>query len=120
MELNIEQEIIRSLQAGICESVKKGMGGYNSAFEKLVDNCITTNSTAISAMINGGIAECLKCDEFKQTINQSIRKKLGDLIVQRFGGELEKQVNALKSDPTTRARITTAIDDIIKSMTVKS
>jgi hypothetical protein len=38
-------------------------------------------------------------------------------LVQRFGGELEKQVNALKSDPTTRARITIAIEEIVKQKT---
>lgn len=43
-------------------------------------------------------------------MNHSLAKTL----VQRFGGEIEKQVNVFKSDPTTRARITLAIEDIVK------
>jgi len=33
-----------------------------------------------------------------------------------MGGELEKQVNKLKSNPETRARITLAISDIISQL----
>jgi hypothetical protein len=58
-----------------------------------------------SAMLN---------DEFREQIATQIRHKLASVLVARFGGELEKQVNVLKSDPTTRARITLAIEEIIK------
>jgi hypothetical protein len=42
---------------------------------------------------------------------------LAKVLIQRFGGEMEKQVNVLKSDPTTRARITLAIEEIVKQKT---
>lgn len=45
----------------------------------------------------------------------AVRTTLAKTLVQKFGRELEKQVNALKSDPTTRARITIVIEEIVAS-----
>lgn len=65
-------------------------------------------------MINDAISACVSDREFREDIRRSARSTLARVLVQRIGGEIEKQVNALKSDPTTRARITMAIDNIIR------
>jgi len=48
-------------------------------------------------------------------INSRVFREIQPVDVPGLGGELEKQVNVLKSDPATRARITLAIEEIVKS-----
>jgi hypothetical protein len=62
-----------------------------------------------------GIKSALSDESFRDQIKAALRTKLAKVLIERFGGELEKQVNTLKSDPATRARITLAIEEIIKT-----
>jgi hypothetical protein len=65
-------------------------------------------------MLEQAVASCVGDPEFVESIRVAVRQSLAKTLVQRFGGELEKQVNALKSDPITRARITLALEEIVK------
>jgi len=50
-------------------------------------------------------------------MKEEMKRKLARVLITQFGGELEKSVNKLKSDPTTRAKITVAIDSVINNLT---
>lgn len=113
--ITIEEEICRAIQSGIAKCISDKLGNYNSPMDKFISEALSKRADEIKNLIDNGLTLALSDEMFRETIISSIRKKLGDLLVQRFGGELEKQVNALKSDPATRARITVAIDDIIKT-----
>ena len=47
-------------------------------------------------------------------MKDALNNKLAKVIVARMGGELEKQVNALKANPLTRAKITLAIEQCLE------
>lgn len=115
-DFNLQEELLRCVQSGIAKAVNDKLGGYNSPLDKILASTIEAQANDIKALLNASIAAALASDGFREQIASSVRKKLADLLVQRFGGELEKQVNAMKSDPSTRARITVAIDEIIQSM----
>lgn len=66
-------------------------------------------------ILEDAIAKSLNDTAFTDSIKQAVRQSLAKTLVQKFGGELEKQVNALKSDPLTRARIVLALDEIVKT-----
>lgn len=115
-EFNLQDELLRCVQSGIAKAVNEKLGGYNSPLDKILQATIEAQSGEIRALLNSSVAAALASDGFREQIASSVRKKLADLLVQRFGGEMERQVNALKSDPSTRARITVAIDEIIQSV----
>ena len=66
-------------------------------------------------LLSDAVKSCVGDEAFREEIKSSTRKVLAKTLVARFGGEIEKQVNALKSDPTTRARIVLAIEEIVQS-----
>lgn len=111
---NIDQQLICSVQDGIREGVKSKLGGYNSPLDKIINNVLDKHNGELSSLLNDAITSAIGNFEFREEIRNGLRHKLATLLVQRFGGELEKQVNVLKSDPTTRARITLAIEEIVK------
>ncbi len=118
MEINSDQLIENALRDAFREGVKALLSrGHINPLEKLITTGLDKFTPKLAALLDEGIASCVNDAEFRESIKSSIRQSLAKTLVARFGGELEKQVNALKSDPTTRARITLAIDEIVKSKT---
>ncbi len=113
-----EKMFADGIRDGIREGIKKRFtDGYNSTFEKVVNESIAAHSARFRKLLEDAIGSCLNDTDFTNDIAQAVRQSLAKTLVQRFGGELEKQINALKSDPMTRARIIVALDEIVKSKT---
>lgn len=117
VEIDAEELLVNSLRDGLREAVKSKLTGYQSPFDNLIKELIAKYDTDFRSLLGGAINSAIGDEKFREEIRDAIRHNLAKTLVQRFGGELEKQVNALKSDPTTRARITLAIEEIVKSKT---
>lgn len=115
MELDAEKLLENAIRDAVRDRVKTNFTGYNSALDKLIESAIGTHSGSFRSMLETSISACINDEQFRSDIAQQVRHQLAKTLVQRFGGELEKQVNVLKSDPATRARITLAIEEIVKA-----
>lgn len=115
MQIDADKLLENSLRDAMREAAKSAFHGYNSPMAKLIEAATAKHSPMLKAILEDAIAECVNDKEFRAEITAAARASLAKTLVQRFGGEMEKQVNTLKSDPTTRARITIAIEDILKS-----
>jgi hypothetical protein len=115
MEINADELLSRAIHDGIRESVTDKLKGYNSPIDKLLTAAIEKHNSAFRELLENAIGSAVADDEFRNHIAAAVRSNLAKTLVQRFGGEIEKQVNVLKSDPMTRARIVLAIEEIVKS-----
>jgi hypothetical protein len=116
--MNDDELFKDAIRDGIREGIKnKFSNHYNGPLDKLVENAVKEHSEPFRALLNDAIKSSVEDSVFREDIKQSVRTTLAKILVQRFGGEIEKQVNALKSDPTTRARITMAIEEIVQQKT---
>lgn len=115
MEIDVDKLFENAMRDAIREGIKAKFGGYNSPLDKLCETAMAKHRDSFAAILEESIAACVTDSEFKAEIATATRRTLAKSLVQRFGGEIEKQVNVLKSDPTTRARITIAIEEIVKS-----
>lgn len=107
----LEQAVTDGMRAG----VEKALTGYNSPIDTYVKDAIAKQAPAFRALLDEAISTCVMNDEFRSNIRDAVHKNMAKTLIARFGGEIEKQVNVLKSDPTTRARITLAIEEIVKT-----
>lgn len=116
MNIETDKLIERALADGIREGIKSKLSSHYSdnPVNKIVDAAISKHAPAFQAMLSECLTACMNNDEFRANVAESVRHTLAKTLVARFGGELEKQVNALKSDPITRSRITLAIEAIVK------
>lgn len=103
-----------AIRDGAREGIKSKLAGYNSPLEKLVTAAFDKFAPQVQQLLEDSIQSCVASDDFRKHVADAVNSNLAKILIQRFGGEVEKQVNALKSDPTTRARITLAIEQIVK------
>lgn len=113
--MTTDEMLLKAVKEGIYEALKARLVNYNSPVDILIRDCIKVHESALSGIINQAVSSCVLDQEFKEEIKTAVRTQLARALVQRMGGELEKQVNQLKADPTTRARIVMAIDRIINN-----
>lgn len=115
MEIDANKLLENALKDGLRDAVKQRFAqSYNNPLDKLMDAAIAEHTPALRKMLSDAIAGCVGDDAFRRAVADEARAKLAKILLQKFGGELEKQVNALKSDPATRARITLAVEEIVK------
>lgn len=116
MNIDVDKTLEHAFSDAIRDGVRKHLvEGYNSPLKELIEAAIKANAVDFRGLLEEAIASCVKDAEFRESIATAVRHSLAKTLVQRFGGEIEKQVNVLKSDPTTRARITLAIEEIVKA-----
>lgn len=116
MEVNADQLLENAIRDGIRKGVTEKFGShYDNPLDALIKASLEKHCGTLRAMLEEAIGSCVADKSFREEIQSAMRAVLARTLVQRFGGELEKQVNALKSDPTTRARIILAIEEIVRS-----
>lgn len=112
--MTIEEEIGHAVRDGIREGIKSRLNAtYQNPLDKLIAASIESRSAELRGVLDAAISASIGDGDFRSEVSAAVRERLAKLLVQRFGGELEKQVNALKSDPTTRARITLAVEQLV-------
>ncbi len=115
MDIDADKLLLHAIQDGIREGIKSRMTQqYHNPFDDLLKATILKHGPAVQALVSDAMATCLGDAEFRAGIAEQVRHVVAKQLVQKFGGELEKQVNVLKSDPATRARITLAIEEIVR------
>lgn len=114
--MDLEKTLTQAIQDGIRDGVKSKLSSSygDNPLTKLIGEVLNKHDSAFRSMLSEALDSAVGDVTFRAEIRDSVRKTLAKTLIARFGGELEKQVNVLKSDPTTRARITLAIEAIVK------
>jgi len=119
MNIDSDKLLFDAIRDGLRDGIKEKLSkSYNNPLDALLTASIEKHGVLLRQVLDDSLAACLKDANFKEDIASGVRHKLASVLISRFGGELEKQVNVLKSDPTTRARITLAIEAIVKEKSV--
>lgn len=114
--MDLEKTLTQAIQDGIREGVKSKLGSSygDNPLTPMIAEVLKKHDAAFRSMLSEALTEAVGDVQFRNEIKNAVRHTLAKTLISRFGGELEKQVNVLKSDPTTRARITLAIEEIVK------
>lgn len=115
MQINAEKILLDAIQDGLREGIKSKITNYSSTLSKAVDDAIEQNKPALTSLVSEAVKTSLSEPNFRESVIDAVRSLMAKTLISKIGGEIEKQVNGLKSDPTTRARITLALDEIVRS-----
>lgn len=111
---HLETSICRAAYESVVKAIDSALTGYSSPMNELVKRVVVKHEAALTVAIDSAIGGIVKSPEFAQELENAMRAKVARTLIDRLGGEIEKQVNELKANPTTRARITLAIEQILK------
>jgi len=112
----MEKQILEQVNRSIGEAIVNSLTKYDSPLKILTDAVIKKHTPELESLINDEFSLLLNGKGFKQSLREALNEKLSRTLIQRMGGELEKQVNELKQNPQTKAKITLAISDIIENL----
>ena len=112
----LQQQILQSVNVAMGKAIESELTGYNKPLSLLTAKVIDSHQDELFNVIDCEVSQLIGGDNFRTVIKDQLNKKLAKILIDRMGGELEKQVNTLKQNPQTRARITLAISDIIESL----
>ncbi len=109
----MEKEILATIKQTIETSVVSELTGYNKPLSKLISRVVDDHDADLYTLINNEFSLLLSSKAFKKGIKDALNKKLATTLISRMGGELEKRVNELRANPSSRAKITLAIETIV-------
>lgn len=109
----LESAILDQVKVAMADAVGKELVGYNKPLSTLCQKVISAHESELYALINSEVSALIGGDGFKSALKDALNDKLARVMVSRLGGELEKRVNDLKADATTRAKMTLAINNAI-------
>src|ERR1700684_2866634 len=98
--MDFEKICADGIKEGLSEYVGKKMsGGYGrNPLEEMVQEIIKAKDGELRKLITDSVAAALGDDSWKREIVAAVRHKLATLLIGKIGGEVEKQVNALRAD----------------------
>lgn len=114
---DLENQILKQVQESIHETIKNRLTiGYGDApLNKLIDSVVQDNSEELRKLVGDSFTAAIRQDDFKSELKTAFNHKLARVLVSKFEGEIEKRANEMRADPTTRARITLAIQAAIEN-----
>ncbi|CAG1000399.1 hypothetical protein ANRL4_03092 [Anaerolineae bacterium] len=111
--LNLEKEILWSAVEAVQEAIKTKLGAYGSPLHKMVDDVVLARRADFVKLMNEAFDEAFSREEFRAEVRATFLHTMVRNILKEYGGEIEKQTNALKQNPEFRARVTLAISNAI-------
>lgn len=112
--MELEKQILNGVNDAIKISIVDSLSGYNSPLRKLSDKVVQENEEKIHLIMNKAFKFVISTDSFKKTILEEFQHKVAKMLVSNLSGQVEKSVNIIKQDPTLKAKMILAIENIIE------
>lgn len=116
---DLEKAILHDAQKAIGEAIKTNLTKYNSNFNKLVNEVVLNHQEELKKIIDTNFTKVIKSNDFNNAVRTAFEHKLAKILVQKLEGSVEKCVTTLRSNPTTRAKMILAVEEIIKNTNIK-
>ena len=112
----MKAELLSQCEKAIDKCIVDSLSSYNSPLKNAVNAAMEESSEHMKKLATNAVNELIYTEEFQQQMNSAIKQKLARVLISQFGGEVEKTISKLKSDPTTRAKITLAVDQMMEDI----
>ena len=108
--------LLAQCEKTIDKCITDALGSYGSPLMNAIRVALKDQENAIHKLASDSVAELVNSEEFKISMKTEMKRKLAKVLISQYGGELEKTVGKLKADPTSRAKMTIAIDSVMSDL----
>lgn len=112
--ITLEQDILRTAQIAMNESIQKVLTDYSSPLKKLVEAVISENTTFLKQLISESFNTVIKTDEFKNSIINAFSHKVARNIISNNDGLFDKVSNELKQDAVFKSKMALAVSNVVE------
>jgi hypothetical protein len=110
----LEKQVINEIKSGLRDAVIKHLGDYGSPLKAMVADAIRVHDVQLRNFIYEAVGEVFLDNDFREKAKEQIRHKVARELTASFGeGIFKKSIDAMKSDPTIKARCVIAIENIV-------
>ena len=109
----LETKVLQAAQSSVAEAIKSTFSGYNNPLKEMCSSVVEKHSDKLKEIFENSIVSVLESGDFKSSVNEAMNHKLARALVAKMEGSIDKAVTTLRSDPTLRAKMVLAIENII-------
>lgn len=110
-----EKEIVEVTKSLILGGLNS-LSGWNNPLTKLAETLIKDKFSLIESIFTNGLDDALKSEEFKSEVKKAIAQKVARTMVSESESCIAKSVQKLKQNEAFRAKLTIAIDNIVREL----
>ena len=110
----LEQDILRTAQQAINESIQKALTDYNSPLKKLTEAVILENTIFLKGLISDCFNSVIKTEDFKNSIITAFSHKIARSIISNNDGLFDKVSNELKQDAIFKSKMSLAVSNVVE------
>lgn len=112
--ITLEQDILRTAQIAMNESIQKVLTDYSSPLKKLVEAVVSENTTFLKQLISESFNTVIRTDEFKTSIINAFSHKVARNIISNNDGLFDKVSNELKQDAVFKSKMALAVSNVVE------
>lgn len=109
----LEKQILNISKNAIADAIQKELVGYNKPLSAMANEVVSENKQEIKSIMDESFKGVIRSDGFDIMVKEEFNRKIAKLLVGQLSGEVEKAVNTFKQDPTLKAKMILAIENII-------
>ena len=114
MKGTLEEQVGESIRGAIVGAVDARLRDYNSPLIPLIIEAVKKQEQNIRELLEDAIAGALADRDFRTQVRVAIRHKIARALTEQFGESVfKKSIDALKADPTMKARCVLAVEKIV-------
>lgn len=113
LPLNLENEVVMTIQKSLAEGLSKALTGYNSPLELYANNVVSKYQSSIENIFNEVVQHGIASDEFKQKVREVLLHKIAKTVTSGIDGSIDKTVNLMKQDAIFRSKLTLAVNGLV-------
>ena len=114
LPITLEQDILRTAQLAMNESIQEVLTDYNSPLKKLVEVVVSENTTFLKELISDSFNSVIRTDDFKNSIINAFSHKVARNIISNNDGLFDKVSNELKQDAIFKSKMSLAVSNVVE------
>lgn len=112
--ITLEQDILRTAQIAMNDSIQKVLTEYNSPLKKLVEAVVSENSEYLKDLISHSFNSVIRTEDFKNSIINAFSHKVARNIISNNDGLFDKVSNELKQDAIFKSKMALAVSNVVE------
>lgn len=114
LPITLEQDILKTAQVAMHDSIQKVLTEYNSPLKKLTESVIVENSDFLKQLISDSFNSVIRTEDFKNSIVSAFSHKVARNIISNNDGLFDKVSNELKQDAIFKSKMSLAVSNVIE------